>query len=435
MSTLGECGTAAQSAGAPALLREWSQVFDQVNLTNCLVFCSSHEGLAEQTPTLAGLKFAVNIIRAWAQVNPLAAAGMTALEDPYDTSTDAEKTAHRGQALAAMRYFHALAFKQKDHTAAAALVNSSLGDAEARKEIEARNARANAPVLASAMRGQVYETYNTQVPPTSFADSVLYVQFNKGFERNEPSGVPDLSSPRYGRSLPPNQDGQRLILNDTGVLATAEDEDVEVSRNAMVLLQLNKFALLMLCAGQDKADPSLYPAMGQTGLINKGKASEHQVRFGMDAYLVLTTHWLYLSGTANPTGLMRAFSQILIPRMAVKMQNGHTPGSAAIEIVYHTSCLDPTSVVELGGGAGGGAGGGGGRGGGGGDRPPKSKRGGGGGADEGVSKDKKQIKSLELAVKRLKAGEPTGKNKRAEGSDPSKDPKVIAAVLKAQAEK
>ena len=132
---------------------------------------------------------------------------------------------------------------------------------------------------------------------------------------------------------------------------------------------------------------------------------------------------------------MRAFSQILIPRMAVKMQNGHTPGSAAIEIVYHTSCLDPTSVVELGGGAGGGAGGGGGRGGGGGDRPPKSKRGGGGGADEGVSKDKKQIKSLELAVKRLKAGEPTGKNKRAEGSDPSKDPKVIAAVLKAQAEK
>ena len=49
---------------------------------------------------------------------------------------------------------------------------------------------------------------------------------------------------------------------------------------------------------------------------------------------------------------------------------------------------------------------------------------------------RKTIQELQLAVKRLRSGESTGKDRRAEsGSDPSKDPKVIAAVLKANAEK
>ena len=49
---------------------------------------------------------------------------------------------------------------------------------------------------------------------------------------------------------------------------------------------------------------------------------------------------------------------------------------------------------------------------------------------------RKTIAELQLAVKRLKGGESTGKDRRSEsGSDPSKDPKVIAAVLKANAEK
>ena len=51
---------------------------------------------------------------------------------------------------------------------------------------------------------------------------------------------------------------------------------------------------------------------------------------------------------------------------------------------------------------------------------------------------RKTIQELQLAVKRLRSGESTGRDRRAEkesGSDPSKDPKVIAAVLKANAEK
>ena len=385
MSSLGECGVAAKSAGAPALLQEWAPIFDKVDLANCLTFCSSHEGLSETPPSASGLKTAVNTLRIWMVANAAEAAGMTALEDPYSVDADAAKTAARSRALAAMRYFHALAYKQKDHTATAALATSSLGDSQARKDTEARNAKANAPALATAMRDEVLSIYNLKVPPSSFADAVLYVQLQQGFKRNEISNlVPDLASARYGRSVPPSQDGQRVVLNESGVLATAEDDDVEVSRNAMVLLQFNKWALTMLCAGQDTAEPAAYPAMGQTGLINQGKSDERQVRFGMDAYLVLTTHWLYLSGVGNPTGLLRAFSQILILRMAVKMQNGHTPGSAAIEIVHHTSCLDPACVLELGAGAGGGGGGGGGGGAGGKpkkDKPKKDKK----AADDGTS--------------------------------------------------
>ena len=57
-------------------------------------------------------------------------------------------------------------------------------------------------------------------------------------------------------------------------------------------------------------------------------------------------------------------------------------------------------------------------------------------AEEGTSKKDKTIAELQLAVKRLKGGESTSKDRRSEpGSDPSKDPKVIAAVLKAHAEK
>ena len=66
------------------------------------------------------------------------------------------------------------------------------------------------------------------------------------------------------------------------------------------------------------------------------------------------------------------------------MQNGHTPGSAAIEIVHHTSCLDPACVLELGAGAGGGGGGGGGGGAGGKpkkDKPKKDKK----ATDDGTS--------------------------------------------------
>ena len=61
---------------------------------------------------------------------------------------------------------------------------------------------------------------------------------------------------RYGRKECRSTGSAPRVLNDAGGLATAEDDDVEVSKNAMVLLQLNKFALLMLCAGQDTAEPA-----------------------------------------------------------------------------------------------------------------------------------------------------------------------------------
>ena len=110
MSSLGECGVAAKSAGAPALLQEWAPIFDKVDLANCLTFCSSHEGLSETPPSASGLKTAVNTLRIWMVANAAEAAGMTALEDPYSVDADAAKTAARSRAMAAMHYFHALAY-------------------------------------------------------------------------------------------------------------------------------------------------------------------------------------------------------------------------------------------------------------------------------------------------------------------------------------
>ena len=56
---------------------------------------------------------------------------------------------------------------------ARAVLTSSLGDTQARKDTEARNAKANAPALATAMRDEVLNIYNLKVPPSSFADAVL----------------------------------------------------------------------------------------------------------------------------------------------------------------------------------------------------------------------------------------------------------------------
>ena len=169
MSTLGECGDAAKSAGSPALLQEWAPVFKEIGLLNCLIFVSSHEGLADGIPTVAGLKYVVNCVRVWMLTNVAEAASMTGLEDVYANDADAAKVANRHASLAAMRYFHALAFKQKDHTAAAALATSSLGDTEARQDAEARRQKANAPTLAAAMREDVYSIYNIKVPPRGAA--------------------------------------------------------------------------------------------------------------------------------------------------------------------------------------------------------------------------------------------------------------------------
>ena len=51
----------------------------------------------------------------------------------------------------------------------------------------------------------------------------------------------------------------------------------------------------------------------------------------------------------NAAGLLVLWSRILIPRMATKMQNGYTCGSAALEILNSTSCLDVDACVALGG--------------------------------------------------------------------------------------
>ena len=96
--------------------------------------------------------------------------------------------------------------------------------------------------------------------------------------------------------------------------------------------------------------------MGQTGLIYKGKDNERQVHFGMDAYVALTNQFLYLSSQANPKGLIKMFEDVLIPRLAIKMQNGHTPGSAALEIVHNTPSLDISGAISLSGSNPGGAG-------------------------------------------------------------------------------
>ena len=145
----------------------------------------------------------------------------------------------------------------------------------------------------------------------------------------------------------------------TNELTTADDEKVAMDRAGLVLLRIERGLIVMLVAGCYTIDPAEHPNVGLAGVVDSGKPTKRQVAFGLDAYDALFRRFVLVSATvrrrrrrppppgaprraltapraasqSSPTELAEKWSHYFVPELASRLRRGHTPGSAAIEIL------------------------------------------------------------------------------------------------------
>ena len=430
MPAKSEVRTICEGDASPAAIKGWYEAFEGSGLDTVMKLISAHEGLMSTIASPDAIKFLVNVVRAYAQANS-ATITYTLPEDPMATDGDAAVIAARGLAMAGARWLHMIALKQASHSVDDTLASNGLGDAQAREDAEDKRAKANADKKYAAMISLVEGHYNKQIDPALRSDSRLAVIVAQGLQAGE-IYMPDLDSSKYGKPKAADDGGKRAIMvGDDNELTTAEDNDVVCDRNGIVLAQLERALLLLLCSGSVEVDSAKFPYAGTAGTLNKGKPNAIQVQFGLDAFDALMRRFTYVSAWANPKGLLAMWSRGLVPRMATKMLNGHTAGSAALEILHNTSLLDVSAARDLGGS----------------EATPKTKGAGPGQETDESAKKKlaaanKQNKELKAKLKRAggggggsagSGGGGSGKADKKVKFDPA-DPKFKASVAAAVAE-
>lgn len=344
-----EVRTICEGDASPAAIKGWYEALEGSGLDTVMKLVASHEGLQLAIASPDAIKFIVALVRAYGNANPNAVT-YTVPEDPMANDGDAAVKAARGLALAGARWLHMMVLKQASHSVDDTLASSGLGDAQVREDAEDKRAKANADKKYAAMISLVEEFYNKQIDPALRGDSRLAVVVSQGLLAGE-IYMPDLESSKYGKPKNADDGGKRAILVDSdNALTTADDNDVACDRNGIVLGQVERALLLLLCAGSVEVDSAKFPYAGTAGQLNKGKANARQVQFGLDAFDALVRRFTYVSAYTNPKGLLGMWSRGLVPRMATKMLNGHTAGSAALEILHNTSLLDVSAAKDLGGG-------------------------------------------------------------------------------------
>ena len=349
MPAKSEVRTICEGDASPAAIKGWSEAFEGSGLDTVMKLIASHEGLMLPIASSESIKSLVTLVRAYAQANA-ATVTYTMPEDPFASDGDAGVKAARALALAGARWLHMMVVKQSSHSVDDTLASSGLGDAQVREDAEDKRAKANADKKYAAMISLVEEFYNKQIDPALRADSRLAVVVSQGLQAGE-IFMPNLDSSKYGKPKNADDGSKRAILvDDDNALTTAEDNDVSCDRNGIVLGQVERALLLLLCSGSVEVDPAKFPYAGTAGQLNKGKANARQVQFGLDAFDALMRRFTYVSAYTNPKGLLGMWSRGLVPRMATKMLNGHTAGSAALEILHNTSLLDVAAAKDLGGG-------------------------------------------------------------------------------------
>ena len=341
-----EMRTICESAGAPAICKQWGIALEGCGLESASKLVSAHEGLGSRPATTDGIKYLVNTVATWAAL-PANAGQVATLPDVFAAGGDAEAQAARAAAIAGGRWLHRLAYSQAEHSIGNELAAQGLGDAVARQDAEKKRAKENATKEYARQRDLVLTLYNKKVDPGTHADAKLVATVALALLRGE-LPMPDLNSALYGKKeYGGGETTKRLVMGVDNAVVAADDDTVECNLNGLVLMQLERALLVLLCAGAQAVTAAQCPSVGTTGMVYKGTPQEHQVHFGLDAFDALMRRFTYLSAYAKPKALLLAWSRQLVPRMATKMQDGHTAGSAAMQIVEATQMLEVQNVVAL----------------------------------------------------------------------------------------
>ena len=277
----------------PPQMRDWPPALAAVGVNNSVGFCCLHPDLQKPEGSEDGLKMVLLAIRAAMRASPADFVGATAVVDTM--SGDAGEARARAMQLTAMRYLHTLAHQQKGHSVAKRLEAAGLGDTTALALAEAKAKKENAAKRAADMRDECAVLYNKSIDPQMWATASAYDEVRDGLERNEVSALPELDSAKLGkRGYQPPQHSRLEVDVATNEIVAAAEEKVALGRSGIVLLQVERMVLLLLCAGAFTVDPSKYKSIGEAGLVNRASAPKH-VAFGLDACDALMRRFTWIS--------------------------------------------------------------------------------------------------------------------------------------------
>ena len=119
----------------------------------------------------------------------------------------------------------------------------------------------------------------------------------EALKRDELAGLPDLCSSQLNGQVFATEAPLQLQVseNGDGAVMAPVDDLVPLSRNGLVLMQIEAVLQLMLVAGHFQIDASKYAALNGAGAINRDLSTEWHVAFGLDAMLPLQRRFTWIS--------------------------------------------------------------------------------------------------------------------------------------------
>lgn len=288
-----EMARLCSDSDGPQQMRDWPAALEAIGANNAVGFGCLHPDLQKPEGSEDAMKTVLLAIRAAMRAAPAAFIGATEIVDPLAT-VPAEARA-RAMQLTAMRYLHTLSHQQKGHSVAKRLEAAGLGDTTALALAEAKAKKENSAKRAADMRDECLILYNKHIDPLMWASAPVYDEVRDGLERNDVSSLPELDSAKLGkRGYQPPQHSRLEVDIATNEIVAASEEKVPLSRSGIVLLQVERMVLLLLCAGSFTVDASKYKSIGEAGLVNRASAPAH-VAFGLDACDALMRRFTWIS--------------------------------------------------------------------------------------------------------------------------------------------
>jgi hypothetical protein len=229
--------------------------------------------------------------------------------------------------------------RQKRHSVDNTLLDVGLGDIAVQAEMEDKRQNANATKGVQERVDKIIALYHKKVCPTVRADAKMIMALDKAYKEDKEFNPPALDSIKWGAMIA-DPDRSRALVLDGGNVSVSKPETVEMKNVGTALAMIERALLTCLMIGCFKVDKAAYPQVGDSGIVYRGTSSEYQVHFGLDAFDELFRRFILLSAQVGHKELLAAWKFALVPRLQVKLDLGHTLGSAVLWILSNSEQLD-----------------------------------------------------------------------------------------------
>jgi hypothetical protein len=129
-----------------------------------------------------------------------------------------------------------------------------------------------------------------------------------------------------------------LRVNEVSGVMEAVEADAplpDMSRNALVLLQIESALESMVIAGQGTIDPMVAHMAGVHGKVNVGRSGAKQIHFDLKSCSRAYRRFVKLSAWMGAAQLERCFDDRFIPGVSEHMREGHSAASATADLLVN----------------------------------------------------------------------------------------------------